>query len=555
MAVHAGVQAQSFTYDAAGNITCKTGVGSITSCTPSSTNLYAYPQQGATLQQATAAIRPHAVSSIPGVGSFTYDNDGNMLTGAGRSISWTSFDMPLSMSQGSNSSLFAYGPEHQRTRQTRGDNSIIAYAGSMEIVQQANGSSTLKTYWPDGVGVEIDTLASANSTTPPSTSLNWVHTDNLGSVVAVTDSNGNLEESTAYDAWGARRDLAGDSAQLTNYQEVVDNKGYTGQEMLDQLNLVHLNGRVYDPLLGKFISGDPLIADPTNGQNYNRYAYVLNNPTNEVDPTGFADTKVEPATSIDTLKSAFANGATSATVTMNGATYTITPNSDGYNVATSSSGSTGTAAEKGNGNPGKGKNVVASGKSPEEAAYLKRYNDYLKAGGGGSDSPNSLMQGFDDNEHATGHMSDEEYHDINNAKGTVGSVAVGVGATVLAAPAVIEAGTSLAIRLTPQALIVDGTVIYGSQNVLSKPGVIEEVKQAMQFGLYRFSDLAGRIGGEITEEGEYVIGEGHHRMAAAFKIFQETGNSEFVQKLIQYGRFFPGTTLPVQSFPEIPPGP
>ncbi|WP_217653638.1 RHS repeat-associated core domain-containing protein [Janthinobacterium lividum] len=67
----------------------------------------------------------------------------------------------------------------------------------------------------------------------------------------------------------------------------IDNRGFTGHEMLDQLDLVHMNGRVYDPLLGKFMSADPVIQDPMNGQNYNRYSYVLNNPTNLTDPTGF----------------------------------------------------------------------------------------------------------------------------------------------------------------------------------------------------------------------------------------------------------------------------
>src|SRR5205807_987688 len=55
----------------------------------------------------------------------------------------------------------------------------------------------------------------------------------------------------------------------------------------DALALVHLNGRVYDPFVARFISGDPYVTDPTNGQNYNRYSYVLNNPTNLTDPTGF----------------------------------------------------------------------------------------------------------------------------------------------------------------------------------------------------------------------------------------------------------------------------
>jgi hypothetical protein len=49
-----------------------------------------------------------------------------------------------------------------------------------------------------------------------------------------------------------------------------------------------MNGRVYYPLIGKFLSGDPIIQDPTNGQNYNRFSYVLNNPTNLTDPTGFS---------------------------------------------------------------------------------------------------------------------------------------------------------------------------------------------------------------------------------------------------------------------------
>ncbi len=263
---------QTFTYDAIGDIVSKTGVG---------TGNYNYPAPGPGVQ------RPHAVLSITGQpGNFQYDANGNMMSDPyGRSTTWNSFDMPYQITMSANgstaSSQFAYGPEHQRTRQNRGDGSMIVYAGSMEIVTPNNGgASTIKTYWPDGLGVEID---APNA----STTLNWTHTDNLGSVVAVTGSTGNLEESMAYDPWGARRDLKGDAGQLQNYAEIVDNKGFTDQEMLDQLNLVHLNGRVYDPLLGRFISADPEIQDPTHSQSYNRYAYVWNNPTNNTDPSGF----------------------------------------------------------------------------------------------------------------------------------------------------------------------------------------------------------------------------------------------------------------------------
>ncbi|MFN7816106.1 MAG: RHS repeat-associated core domain-containing protein, partial [Burkholderiales bacterium] len=60
-----------------------------------------------------------------------------------------------------------------------------------------------------------------------------------------------------------------------------------------QLDLVHMNGRIYDPLIGRFLSADPILQDPMNGQSYNRYSYVMNNPTNLTDPTGFSAEGIE----------------------------------------------------------------------------------------------------------------------------------------------------------------------------------------------------------------------------------------------------------------------
>lgn len=57
--------------------------------------------------------------------------------------------------------------------------------------------------------------------------------------------------------------------------------------MLDQLDLVHMNGRIYDLLVARMMSVDPYIQDPLSSQSYNRYTYVWNNPTNMTDPTGF----------------------------------------------------------------------------------------------------------------------------------------------------------------------------------------------------------------------------------------------------------------------------
>jgi len=87
----------------------------------------------------------------------------------------------------------------------------------------------------------------------------------------------------AYDAWGRRRNVSGsesawssvDQSSLANTQ---DHKGYTDQEELDELSLVHLNGRIYDPLTSRFTSPDPTIPDPYDLQSLNRASYVRNSP-------------------------------------------------------------------------------------------------------------------------------------------------------------------------------------------------------------------------------------------------------------------------------------
>jgi len=67
----------------------------------------------------------------------------------------------------------------------------------------------------------------------------------------------------------------------------VTTRGFTGHEQLDEMGLIHMNGRVYDARLGRFIQADPLIQDPTKVQSLNRYSYVWNNPLNATDPSGF----------------------------------------------------------------------------------------------------------------------------------------------------------------------------------------------------------------------------------------------------------------------------
>ena len=74
---------------------------------------------------------------------------------------------------------------------------------------------------------------------------------------------------------------------MTTDRQKVTHRGFTGHEDLDGLGLVHMNGRVYDPNLGRFLSVDPVFQFPTNTQSLNPYSYVLNNPLSMTDPSGY----------------------------------------------------------------------------------------------------------------------------------------------------------------------------------------------------------------------------------------------------------------------------
>ncbi|VVH58451.1 Rhs-family protein, partial [uncultured Gammaproteobacteria bacterium] len=92
----------------------------------------------------------------------------------------------------------------------------------------------------------------------------------------------------AYTAFGQRR--KGDwraSDPLLPIIPALTNRGFTGHEHIDEMGFIHMNGRVYDPQIGRFLSADPHIQDPYNTQSYNRYSYVMNNPLKYTDPSGY----------------------------------------------------------------------------------------------------------------------------------------------------------------------------------------------------------------------------------------------------------------------------
>ena len=262
------------TYDALGNITSKTGVGA-----------YAY--------NASGSSRPHVVAEIVGTvngvvnPTYSYDANGNMTSGGGRSVSVTSFNMVAVISQGTASATFAYDDAHQRIKQTLvagSTTTVTTYlndpaSGAMED-KAVTGSTTT---WHDYILADGHIVAEKFSGATNAT--RYFVLDHLSSIAVVTDENGNVVERDFYDAWGKRRNADG-SDDTTCSLTSQTTHGFTNQEEIDAMCLVNLNARVYDPLLGRFMSPDPTVEQQFNLQDLNRYSYVGNNPLSFTDPSG-----------------------------------------------------------------------------------------------------------------------------------------------------------------------------------------------------------------------------------------------------------------------------
>jgi RHS repeat-associated protein len=119
----------------------------------------------------------------------------------------------------------------------------------------------------------------------------YLHLDNQGSLMAISNTDGDVVEKRSYDAWGRPRnpDIIWMYDQTSTFGGAgfgITMRGYTMHEHLEMFNLINMNGRLYDPVLGRMLSPDNYIQSPDNTQSYNRYSYCVNNPLKYTDPDG-----------------------------------------------------------------------------------------------------------------------------------------------------------------------------------------------------------------------------------------------------------------------------
>ncbi len=259
----------SIIYHSNGNIRCKTDISAYTP------NAIEY-----------SPVKPHALTQL----NYPTSDYLDFVEGQNQEITYNAFDKTETIEQGNKRLEFVYGPDQSRkimkTYQKEGGNFVLKKTkyyilGNTEIEVEHPTSKTRTLNYIGGQAILEQS--------PTEEKLYYLHKDYQGSLLAVTDESGDVVQRFAYDPWGRRRD-PGSWRNLTASEIEQGNflfaRGYTGHEHLDGFGLINMNGRMYDPLLGRMLSPDNYVQAPDNSQNFNRYSYALNNPLIYTDPSG-----------------------------------------------------------------------------------------------------------------------------------------------------------------------------------------------------------------------------------------------------------------------------
>ncbi len=229
-----------------------------------------------------------------------------MKTDADRTFTWTSFGKPSQINSSNGTVTFKYGANRQRYWKVddpiSGDRSETVYiAGLFERTRTWASDGSLKivhTHHVGGGGRNIGSVIMTSTNGDDVAEfkrMTYAHTDALGNVEVVTDQQGQVLKRFRYDPFGQRHDitlididLGRDGTISWSDAKQALARGFTGHESIETAGIIHMNGRIYDAVLQRFLSPDPLVQSPTQTQSHNRYAYVMNNPLKYVDPTGYS---------------------------------------------------------------------------------------------------------------------------------------------------------------------------------------------------------------------------------------------------------------------------
>ncbi|MDO6517797.1 colicin D domain-containing protein [Zobellia uliginosa] len=224
------------------------------------------------------------------------DGQAHYATGALQEVTYNAFKKPVEVHThgkgrasfeysvlGNRSSVW-YGGEQQDRSQRRYHKKYSAIMPVEIIEDKQEGKVKILTFiGGDGYNAPIVHVKNDDG---QGNGYHYLHRDYLGSILAITDPNGTVLEQRQFGAWGTVDKFVDSSGGTQFGHNSLLNRGFTGHEHFFDIGLIHMNGRMYDPELGRFLSPDNFVQAPYNTQSYNRYGYVMNNPLSYIDPSG-----------------------------------------------------------------------------------------------------------------------------------------------------------------------------------------------------------------------------------------------------------------------------
>ncbi|MEY8685949.1 RHS repeat domain-containing protein [Bacteroides sp. AN502(2024)] len=223
--------------------------------------------------------RPYAVTGLTPV----EDN----IVKPGLDITYTAGERPSVITQDTKKAVLVYNANHDRIRMQLSVNDLTQLTryylgGNYELDIDSTGIQE-RLYLGGGYYDAPAVLVKQSD----GSSVYFIHRDYLGSILQITDVQGSVVEENSFDAWGCRRNsLTHEVYADGSAPELMLGRGFTGHEHLPMFGLINMNARLYDPVLGRFLSPDPYVQILDYTQAFNRYSYCMNSPLCYVDENG-----------------------------------------------------------------------------------------------------------------------------------------------------------------------------------------------------------------------------------------------------------------------------
>jgi RHS repeat-associated protein len=290
----AAIQTLQYEYDHLGNIETRTVLRG-----PGTSAIYYYGRNGAGPHALTSAWFGETETNQV----FNYNSVGNQVMGPGRTVDYTAFGLPSRIQETSSATSgrmhqtllgrqsvasdihFKYDGEHRRVLKHAANGDSTVYAGGL-YEKRTTAAATTHVFYVMADGRPVAELARTADGSAGGERIVYVHDDHLGSTDVVSGESGRAIARYRFDPFGRlREDSLSDGSPAS--QDALVRLGFSGHETDGEFGLINMQGRIYDPAIGRFLTPDPLISNDLDGQSYNHYSYVLNNPLGSTDPTGF----------------------------------------------------------------------------------------------------------------------------------------------------------------------------------------------------------------------------------------------------------------------------